>query len=89
MPGKAYSLQAHFSFVMRHGITTQASLLHPPASSSALSAARCASAALPAAVSCTSPGPSAAAAADEGQNDFCSPAAASEIHGGELTPLGD
>lgn len=74
---------------MRHGITTQASPLHPPASSSALSAARCVSAALPAAVSCTSPGPSAAAAADEGWNGFCSPAAASEIHGGELTPPGD
>lgn len=63
--------------------------LHPPASSSALSAARCVSAALSAAASCISLGPSAAAAGVEGQNGFCSPAAASETHDGELTPQGD
>lgn len=67
--------------------TSQA--LHPPASSSALSAAQCASAALSAAASCISPGPSTAAAGDEGQNGFCFPVAASETHDGELTPLGD
>lgn len=63
--------------------------LHLPASSSALSAGQSVSAAPSSAASCISPGPSAAAAGDEGQNGFCSPAAASEIHDGVLTPPGD